>query len=633
VIRRTLAFLVGLAATALGQSSSPISVVNSASYQSTIAPDSLASIIGTNLATAIASATLDADGNLPIELASTSVTINGQTARLIYVSPSQINFLVPADIGSGTTTLTVSHSDTPATRTGSVTIAATSPGLFSSDASGSGPGAIRNAVTFAGPPFLVDTPESPSDPRTRLAIYGTGFRNAKDLTVRAGDTRGNRFDLTVEYAGQAPGFAGLDQINVVLPAGLDGGGAAALIATADTVDSNSVTAQINLLPVARLRLSGITLTPDFVNGGDPMQATIQLNGIARSGGFPVSLRSTSLAAQPPGIVTIPENSPSVQTTVNTSAVNTVQTGRIQASASAVTVSADFEIDPPTQAALNGFSISPQSVLGGRTLSGTVLLTNPAPPGGLNIQLASDNDAVRPPSAITVPFTQNSATFNIPTVAVNAPVNATVTATQSRYTFSAKVAVLPPMTFTVDTTSVAGGALITGTITLAEPAPLTGAQINLSSNLPAVASVPANLTIQNGLTLGLFTITTSRVNSSQTAVITAKYQNTVATVSITVTTQPTPELATMNISPSTIAGGTSTQGTVTLTAPAGLGGFRVNFQSSNSLTAQVQPPFIMIQQGFTTGIFTVTTTRVVTPQTVTITATGGSTTKTAVLTVQ
>ena len=252
---RALAILL-LFAPALCAQSAPFSVVSAASYQPTIAPDSIASIFGTNLARSTATAALDANGQLPTELAATRVEVNGQTAALFYVSPSQINFVVPAGIASGATTTVLRSTDTNATRSATVQIAPTAPAIFSSDASGGGPGAILNAVTFAPAPFLVQTAENGADPRTRLAVYGTGFRHAADPTARATDGKGNRYDVAVEFAGGAPGFFGLDQLNFVVPAGLDGAGAVSLQISTEDGASNIVSFQMDFLPANALRLAG-----------------------------------------------------------------------------------------------------------------------------------------------------------------------------------------------------------------------------------------------------------------------------------------------------------------------------------------------------------------------------------------
>src|ERR1019366_3008111 len=93
------------AAPAVFAQSNPIAVGKPASYDRTNPSDSLAAIFGANLAQTTASATLDPNGQLPTELASTSVEISGVPAPLVYVSPSQINLVVPSGLTVGTATV------------------------------------------------------------------------------------------------------------------------------------------------------------------------------------------------------------------------------------------------------------------------------------------------------------------------------------------------------------------------------------------------------------------------------------------------------------------------------------------------------------------------------------------------
>jgi uncharacterized protein (TIGR03437 family) len=81
---------------------------------------------------------------------------------------------------------------------------------------------------------VVQTADNGSDTRTRLAVYGTGFRHAETVTATEQDTAGNRYALKVEYAGGAPGFFGLDQVNVLIPPDLDGAGEVSLSLGADS---------------------------------------------------------------------------------------------------------------------------------------------------------------------------------------------------------------------------------------------------------------------------------------------------------------------------------------------------------------------------------------------------------------
>jgi hypothetical protein len=96
--------------------------------------------------------------------------------------------------------------------------------------------------------------------------------------------------------------------------------------------------------------------------------------------------------------------------------------------------------------------------------------------------------------------------------------------------------------------------------------------------------------------------------------------------------PAPTLSSLTISPDHITGGQSTQGTVTLAGPAPAGGIFVNLSSSALNIAQV-PPSVIVQQGFTTAIFSINTIRVPVPETAAITASAGNITRTAVVTVQ
>jgi uncharacterized protein (TIGR03437 family) len=179
-----------------------VTAVSAAGYQKMVAPNSLASMFGAGLSSATASAQLDTNGQLPTQLAGVSVEINGQLAPLIFVSPSQINLLIPESIATGTAKVVVRSTSTAATQTGSVDVENVVPALFSLDSSGTGPGAILNAVTYSNGSFLVETQEnSGDDKRTRLAVYATGLRNAVNSSVQAQgrSASGSAFQLSVVF--------------------------------------------------------------------------------------------------------------------------------------------------------------------------------------------------------------------------------------------------------------------------------------------------------------------------------------------------------------------------------------------------------------------------------------------------
>ena len=164
---------------------------------------------------------------LPTNLGGVTVTLkdaNGGVfpAPLFYVSPSQVNWLVPKGVASGVATVTLANGS--ATFTGTATIAPTAPGLYTANMTGQGPAAaqVTNGHTYsntspcnsAGNCTLtpIDVTSQPY-----LVLYGTGIRGAAQSNVSV--MIGN-INAPVTYAGAQGAYAGLDQVNVTLPATL-----------------------------------------------------------------------------------------------------------------------------------------------------------------------------------------------------------------------------------------------------------------------------------------------------------------------------------------------------------------------------------------------------------------------------
>src|SRR6267143_2024902 len=119
------------------------------------------------------------------------------------------------------------------------------------------------------------------------------------------------------------------------------------------------------------------------------------------------------------------------------------------------------------------------------------------------------------------------------------------------------------------TSVAGGNSSTGTVTLSGPAPAGGAQVALSSSNTAVATVPSSVTVAAGATSASFTVSTSAVVVSTTVTISASYGGATRSATLTVTPAPppAPTLSSLTLSPTSVTGGNSSTGTVTLSGPS------------------------------------------------------------------
>lgn len=202
---------------------SPLTAVNAADFRlAPLAADSIAAAFGVNLAQRIEVAQ---QFPLPISLADTVLTVNGIPAPLFFVSPTQINFLVPSTIDLGSATIIVSNS-LGSYALGNIQIVAAAPAIFTANATGNGDAAAQatvDGVNFQQPPFDV----SVNGQQSVLVLYGTGFRHAAATNPNDANGVAESVVVTIDgqnsqvlYAGAQGTFAGLDQINVLFPASL-----------------------------------------------------------------------------------------------------------------------------------------------------------------------------------------------------------------------------------------------------------------------------------------------------------------------------------------------------------------------------------------------------------------------------
>ncbi len=253
----------------------PVTTVDAASYQSLLAPNSIAAAFGTQLATGTAVAT-DADPNtpgiqLPTTLNGTTVEVNGVRAGLFFVSANQINYLIPPSTAPGLATVVVRSGDGVVSQ-GTLTVVNNAPKIFT--ASQTGAGAPAALVTPDGISYsLTGNPDGSTRPVPAgqvLVLFGTGFRNAAPGSV--GVLIGG-ISSAVAYAGPQPDFVGLDQINVTIPESLAGRGVVDVVVTVGATASNTV----------NLEIAGASgSTPPTVSGFDVTEAlagqTITIQG-------------------------------------------------------------------------------------------------------------------------------------------------------------------------------------------------------------------------------------------------------------------------------------------------------------------------------------------------------------------
>lgn len=209
------------------------SAVNGASFQPNLSPNTWATLTGTNLASTTASWTVS-NGVLPTSLDGVTVTVDQVPAYIAYISPTQINFLVPS--------VTPQNWPVILTNTGATQDAAGSVGAEYSPAFFTWPNsqvvATRQDFTYAvADGTFSGTTTTAAKPGDVIILWGTGFgpttpaaplgvvtpSNQTYSTSTMPTVTINNVSATVYGAALAPGYAGLYQVAIQVPSSLSAG--------------------------------------------------------------------------------------------------------------------------------------------------------------------------------------------------------------------------------------------------------------------------------------------------------------------------------------------------------------------------------------------------------------------------
>jgi uncharacterized protein (TIGR03437 family) len=200
-----------------------------------VSPGSWIEIYGSSLAADTRGwTTADFTGiNAPTNLDGTTVTIGGQPAFIDYISPTQVNALVPSNVGTGPQQLvltTAAGMSAPY----NMTVNAAEPGLLAT--SSFNVGGVQYVVAFHGDGTYVlpvgaisGLTSSPAEPGEVITLYGVGFGPVTP-NIPAGQLVQQLNSLSLplqmeiggmpagfEYDGLAPNYTGLYQFNVTVP--------------------------------------------------------------------------------------------------------------------------------------------------------------------------------------------------------------------------------------------------------------------------------------------------------------------------------------------------------------------------------------------------------------------------------
>jgi uncharacterized protein (TIGR03437 family) len=224
-------------------------IINAATESSPVAPGSLASVFGSDFGSAV---TVVNSYVLPMTLGGVSFSIGTQVAPLFMMSCGQANVQIPWEAAPGQTQLSATAGGQTSLPQ-SVAVTAFAPGIFTLNQIGTGQGAIELAPTaqLAAPSPL----GTPVPAGGYIAIFCTGLGPVTNQPADGEPGLASPLSTTltmpivmignvqaqVTYSGLAPTFAGLYQVNAIVPAGVVPGSSVPVTVAIGGVLSNSVT--------------------------------------------------------------------------------------------------------------------------------------------------------------------------------------------------------------------------------------------------------------------------------------------------------------------------------------------------------------------------------------------------------
>ena len=174
-------------------------------------------------------------------------------------------------------------------------------------------------------------------------------------------------------------------------------------------------------------------------------------------------------------------------------------------------------------------------VGNSPLAVQVSVASPAPSGGLTMALTTNASGVTFPATVTIPAGQTSVTVAGATTQVTAETDVQLTATSGAITATNTFSIYPLLSgVTFANNPATGGGTLQAVLNLNGSAPLEGATVQLSSDTPGIAAVPASITVPAGLAQVAFSLATTAVSANTTVNITSSYAGASNTAALTIT---------------------------------------------------------------------------------------------------
>jgi len=199
------------------------------------------------------------------------------------------------------------------------------------------------------------------------------------------------------------------------------------------------------------------------------------------------------------------------------------------------------LPPPLAATVAGLTLTPDNVVGGTPSQGLVTLSEPAPSDGASVELnSSDPSKARVPVRVIVEANALAATFAVSTLESPEGASVRISAKAKENDCAATLTVGPPgppsplVSFAVNPATITGGHSGVGTLTLAAAAPAPqGALVQISSDDPALVSVPSTVTVPAGSSTQSFPVKTAWATSTRSIAVTAALDGVTRSTTLTV----------------------------------------------------------------------------------------------------
>jgi len=610
--------------------------------------------------------TTNASGDATLSFGVTSTSLNGLSASATGADGSTSEFSPCADVTSGLSSLSVNPTSvTGGTNSiGLITLFGVAPAAGETVTSSSSNTNVATVPASANLPsstdnvsFTITTKPVTKVETVKITATYDGVSKVATLTVNPagvaklvidptsaiGETQ---FTGTVTLTGPAPAAGQKVTLSVdkptlakipafvVVPSGSTS--ASVVISTIKVAADSLVTAKAEAngssatgtFTIQQTNTIALSLAPTSVAGSLNSTATVTLGYQAPAGGQVVTLTSDHPEAIVPPSVTIPAGLKTATFAVKTTPVTATVAAKLKALANGKSAAAFLSVRPPKVVAL---TITPASAFGGSKFAGAITLDGPAPSGGVPVALTVDHsEAASFPASVLVAEGSKTASFSITSIPVAANTKVIAKASANAGAVAAAFTVLAqrPLALSFSPASVFGGQSSAGTVTITGLAPTAGQIVKLTSNNAAV-KVPASVTIAAGQTTADFAAASLAVGKTVVVTLTATANG--ASVKATLEVRP-PTVIGLAVTPSSVTGGTSSTGKVTISSPAPSTGLKITLTNSNVAAATV-PLTVTVAAGQTTATFAVPTKPVTADTSSTITASFSGSSATATLTIK